>query len=330
MVLSNREKIIQLLAQNMHTYVSGQWLSDQLGISRTAVWKQMKHLEEDGYHFKAVPNKGYRLIDMPDKVSENTLFWGLDTDVLGQMLEYHDQLTSTQDLAHTRARENKPDGYLIVADSQTNGRGRLHRAFSSENKNGAWFSFILRPELSPVEAQKITLLTAVSLVRTIKQKTTLEPKIKWPNDILIGEKKLAGILTEMQAEQDQIHYMVIGVGVNINQRPDEFPEDLRETVTSLMIETKERFKRRYFIQDFLKNFEALYRTLLTDGFESIKQEWEAHAFKLGETLDYRLGEEEKTGVFVGIHESGALLIEHEGKTDRIYSADIHWFEGGNR
>ncbi len=166
-------------------------------------------------------------------------------------------------------------------------------------------------------------------MRTIKQKTTLEPKIKWPNDILINGKKLAGILTEMQAEQDQIHYMVIGVGVNINQRLDEFPEDLRDTVTSLMIETDERFKRRYFIQDFLKHFETLYRTLLTDGFDSIKDEWEQHAFRRGETLTYRLGDKEKSGVFVGIHETGALLIKNGDQTDRLYSADIHWFEGGH-
>lgn len=329
MVLSNRERIIQLLSQNMHTYVSGQWLSDQLGISRTAVWKQMKHLEEDGYQFKAVPNKGYRLIDMPDKVSENTLFWGLDTEVLGQTIEYHDQLTSTQDLAHTRARENKPNGYLIVADSQTNGRGRLKRPFSSMNKNGAWFSFILKPPLSPVEAQKLTLLTAVSLVRTIKQKTNVQPQIKWPNDILIQDKKLAGILTEMQAEQDQIHYMVIGVGVNINQEQEEFPSDIAEFVTSLFIETGERYKRRYFIQDFLKHFERLYNDMLENGFDCIKKEWEAHAFCLGETLHYKLGNEKKHGQFIGIHDDGALLIKHKDKIDRIYSAEIDWFRKNN-
>lgn len=329
MVLSNRERLIQLLSQNMHTYVSGQWLSNKLGISRTAVWKQMKHLEEDGYHFKAVPNKGYRLIDMPDKVSENTLFWGMDTRVLGQTLEYHDQVESTQDLAHIRARENAPEGYLIVADSQLKGRGRLQRRFQSENKNGGWFSFILRPDMPPLHAQKLTLITAIALIRTIKQKTTLQPQIKWPNDVLINGKKLAGILTEMQAEQDRIHYMVIGVGININHRPDEFSEEIKDKVTSLLIETGDRFKRRHFIQDFLKNFEALYEAFLKEGFTAFKEEWEQHAFRLGEELTYKKNKQTFSGTFIGIHEDGALVVEKAGIKDYLYSAEIDWFEGGS-
>src|SRR5690554_2579049 len=214
---STRNKLIHLLANNDDQYISGQKLSEMLHISRSAIWKQMKNLEKAGYEIEGKPNQGYRILSFPDDLSEYTLQWGLDTEWIGKKIIHKQTTTSTQIVAHKLAQENCEHGTIVIADEQTKGKGRMNRPWHSSKKKGIWMSIILRPAILPYRAPQLTLLTATVLADVINEHIGIRPQIKWPNDILINNKKTAGILTEMQAEQDQIQYVVIGVGLNVNQ-----------------------------------------------------------------------------------------------------------------
>src|SRR5690625_4504204 len=197
----------------MDRFISGQALSVALNISRSAIWKHMNELKKDGYQIEAQSNKGYRITGFPEKISENTLKWGLDTVWAGKTIIHKEKVSSTQHIAHDAARKNAAHGTTVIADEQKEGKGRMNRSWQSARDKGIWLSLILRPEIQPQLAPQLTLLTATVLADVLSMHTDTKPMIKWPNDILLNEKKCAGILTELQAEQDQIQYIVIGIGL---------------------------------------------------------------------------------------------------------------------
>ncbi|SDB91143.1 BirA family transcriptional regulator, biotin operon repressor / biotin-[acetyl-CoA-carboxylase] ligase [Pelagirhabdus alkalitolerans] len=321
---STREQLITLLSSKSNTFVSGQWISEQLNLSRTAVWKQIKQLKSDGYVFEAVPNKGYRLVTIPDKVSENTLVWGLETKWLGREVEHYSSLDSTQTLAKKRALEDGHHGLVVVADKQNKGKGRLNRYWESDHDQGVWMSFVLKPDLEPSHAPQLTLLTAVVLAETIESISNVTPQIKWPNDLLLDGKKVAGILTEMQGEQDQIHFVVIGLGLNLNQK--NFSKQLSEIATSLCQHTTHSYDKNAFIQAFLTHFEQAYDVFIQHGFDQVRNKWLTYGFRLNETVSYQVGKKAKTGQIRGITDQGALIIENDQKQEYIYSGEIDWFK----
>jgi len=324
---STRNQLINLLAENKHQYISGQILSEKLNISRSAVWKHMNELKKDGYSIEGVPKKGYRIIGFPAKVSENTLQWGLNTKWMGHTIIHKKTTSSTQLIMHELALENQKHGTVVVADKQLNGKGRMNRAwFSAENK-GIWMSILLRPSISPHLAPQLTLLAATVLAEVISSFTELKVQIKWPNDILINRKKVAGILTEMQAEQDQIQYIVLGIGVNILQEKDDLPHELRSKATSLKLETSTEWDIRELIQAILVQFEKTYELYMDAGFSKIKRLWEYYGFKIGERILIKTLKEEWKAIFYGIAEDGALLVKNtDDSIEKIYSAEIDWFE----
>lgn len=323
---STRKRLIDLLSKHEDKYISGQQLSEELSISRSAVWKQMNRLKQDGYEIEAVENKGYRIIDSPEKVSENTIAWGLKTAWLGHRIIHKTTIPSTQRLAHEYALAGSPHGTVIIADEQTEGKGRISRAWHSEKGTGMWMSLILRPAILPYLAPQLTLLTATVLAEVLDGLTAVHPQIKWPNDILVQGKKTTGILTEMQAEQDQIIYVIIGVGMNVNQQIEDFPEDIKEKATSLRAETGEKVELNVLIQRFLELFEKRYTTYLHEGFDRVKSSWETYGFRLKETLQIANGNQTWEGVFLGIAEDGALLAERaDGSIEKVYSGEISWF-----
>ncbi|WP_440895712.1 biotin--[acetyl-CoA-carboxylase] ligase [Amphibacillus sp. Q70] len=325
---STREKLISLLSNQSENFVSGQWLSSQLKISRTAVWKQIKQLEEDGYKFEAIQNKGYRLLVQPDKVSENTLYWGLDTKWLGKSLEHYPVLDSTQRLAMEKAQKGAEEGLVVVADKQTTGKGRRQHRWYSNHSGGVWLSFVLHPKMVPAKAPQLTLLTAIAVVQAMESATELKPMIKWPNDILIGDKKIAGILTEMQAEHDEIHYVVIGIGLNVNQTSNDLDHQIKHMATSLLIETEKTYHKQVIIQAILTHFETIYHDYLLNGFEPIRKQWLHYAYRLGDLIHYTINGEENRGILHGIANDGSLIIEDEQQQKQnLYSAEIKWFEG---
>ncbi len=300
-------------------------MSNKLGVSRSAIWKHMKELEKDGYEIIGVPKKGYQITRFPSKVSENTIQWGLNTKWLGKNLVHKESIESTQILGHQLAIEGSKHGTVIVADTQTAGKGRMERKWYSTNGQGIWMSMILRPTLLPHQAPQITLLAATVLADVIKEQTGIVPSIKWPNDVLINDKKISGILTEMQAEQDCIQYIILGIGININQTIDHLPDDIKEIATSLKIETEKDWNIRDFIQHFLVRFEQVYQLFLDNGFSSVKQSWESYAYKIGQTVTIQTFHKKSQAKLVGIKADGALIIENEsGKKETLYSAEIQW------
>ncbi|MFB1049332.1 biotin--[acetyl-CoA-carboxylase] ligase [Paraliobacillus sp. JSM ZJ581] len=322
---STRERIIALLAANNESYVSGQAISDQLKISRTAVWKQMKVLKQDGYLIEAIPNKGYRIISTPNKLSENTLQWGLQTKWLGKSINFYDEIDSTQTKANHLAQQGCKHGTVVIANSQQAGRGRMNRAWHSNNEDGIWMSMVLRPTILPAHAPQFTLLTGTVLVDILSEKTGIPIKIKWPNDLFVGDKKVAGILTEMQAEQDQIHYLVIGIGINVNQYTKQLPAEIRTKATSLREATGNWFSKIELIQSILYAFETAYERHQEIGFSEIKRNWEKRGYKMNQNVTYHSGNIQSEGIIKGINENGALLIEsNDNEIITLYSAEIDW------
>lgn len=323
---STRNKLIELLSENPTNYISGQYLSEKLNISRSAIWKHMNELKKDGYVIEAKARKGYRIVSFPNKLSENTLVWGLNTKWLGKTIIHKESIPTTQRLAHELALDGAKHGTVVIADEQTEGKGRVDRKWHSEKGQGIWMSIILRPNILPYLAPQLTLLTATVLADVIDRLTEVRPQIKWPNDILINDKKMAGILTEMQAEQDQVLYVIIGIGININHTKDDFSDELLTKATSLRIETEKKWDMLPIIQEILETFENKYSNFLEQGFDPVKQDWENYGFRLKERLHIKSGNKEWEGIFLGIAEDGALLARKEdGTIEKVYSAEISWF-----
>ncbi len=318
-----RSKLLEAFSNAEGGFVSGQKLSEYIGCSRTAVWKHIEELRKDGYELEAVRRLGYRITKKPDKISGNEIQIGLKTKTMGRHIHFERAVTSTQKIAHTLANDGAKEGTIVVADQQTNGRGRMAREWYSPSGKGIWMSLIIRPNIPVHATPQLTLLTAVAIVQAIEELTPLKPDIKWPNDILINGKKVVGILTELQAEADQVHSVIIGTGINVNHTLVDFPEELQKIATSIHIETGKHWDRALFIQEILLKFEALYSLYLNQGFRVIKLLWEGYAISLNRQIKARTLNGVIEGKAIGIDNSGVLLIEtSDGSIKQIYSADI--------
>lgn len=318
-----KEKIIQLFTENSNEYLSGQFLSDELGISRTAIWKYMKELQDEGIEVEAVRKVGYKIIGKSDRLTPTDIQLGLETKKFGRNVVYHEETNSTQTIANELVLNDAPEGTIVLAERQLLGRGRLQRNWLTSDGKAIAMSVILRPAISPRVAPQLTLLTAVVIASAIEKVTGLHPNIKWPNDILINNKKVCGILTEMQGDADCIKSVVIGIGINVNQVEEDYPLELSDIATSLRIEKGQTFMRANLIQAILAEFEKFYEIFLEKGFKPIKILWESYAISLGKQIKATTLTEEIVGNAIGITDEGQLLIEdHLGNVHTIYSADI--------
>ncbi|MDN5708060.1 MAG: biotin--[acetyl-CoA-carboxylase] ligase [Planococcus sp. (in: firmicutes)] len=303
--------------------VSGQQLADEFGVSRTAIWKHMKELEEMGYEIESVRKKGYRIQSSPDSLEAFLVQSGLKTEKIGKRIEYMEQCASTQIVAHQLAQEGAPDGTVVIAELQTEGRGRLMRKWDSAKGQGIWMSVILRPDVPPHKAPQFTLVAAVAIVRAIQTVTGLEASIKWPNDILFGTKKATGILTELQSDADGIQALIIGIGVNVNQEREDFDADVQDIATSLRLESGQPVNRRELVQEILHFLEVYTELYIEKGFAPLKILWEGHSATIGKAVRARMSRETLEGVAEGITEDGVLQLRTaDGKLHGIYSADI--------
>ncbi|MEK3886050.1 biotin--[acetyl-CoA-carboxylase] ligase [Bacillus sp. FSL K6-3431] len=323
MSASVKKQLISALSRADYEFISGQALADLIGCSRTAIWKQIEELRKTGFEIEAIRKKGYRIITKPDRLSENEILMGLETKVLGRNILHFDTIDSTQTKANEEARNGAPEGMIIIAEEQTNGRGRMARQWHSSKHKGIWMSLVLRPNLSPDKAPQFTLITAIAVARAIEEATGIEPEIKWPNDILFKGKKMTGILTELQAEADKINFIIIGIGLNVNQETIDFPEDVRKIATSLAIENGGKVSRVVLLQYILKNFEKYYQLYVEKGFGPLKVIWESYVMSIGKSIIARTITGEIAGKALGITEEGVLKVEDDnGKIHYIYSADI--------
>lgn len=237
-------------------YISGEYLSSTLNVSRTAIWKHIKNLKSKGYIIEGISNKGYKLISAPDLLDKNELLSLLKTSKIGKNIIYFDQIDSTNIKAKELAQQNIADGSLIISEKQTLGSGRFNRKWVSPS-GGLWFTLVLRPEIPPTEAPKITQIAAASIFRALKD-FDINIKIKWPNDIILNDKKLCGILAEMKCDMDSVHYLVLGIGMNININKEDFDENIKSIATSLKVEFNKQFSRTEVLGSFLNHFEILY------------------------------------------------------------------------
>src|ERR1039457_2454343 len=229
-------KILSALRANTDG-VSGAQLAEELAISRAAVWSRIEELRKVGFAIEAGPHFGYRLVGEPDALLADDLLARLgETKVVGRDIRVFEETTSTNDVIEKLARDGVKEGVVVFAESQTKGRGRLGRKWMSPAKRGLWFSVLMRPDLRPQETTRLNVASATALRRAIESQTGLKPEIKWPNDILIHGKKVAGILTELSGELDHVKYIVLGIGVDVNLSQGDFPPELRKLATSLKAE----------------------------------------------------------------------------------------------
>lgn len=291
-------------------YVSGEHLSRELGVSRTAVWKHISTLRKDGYGIEAVPSRGYRLVSSPDTVDPHIVGAQLVGTRIGTRLEYLKQTGSTNADAFRLAEEGAIEGAVVLADAQSGGKGRRGRIWSSPAGVNLYCSIVLRPAIMPHEAPQLTFLSAVAVARAIELTTHLLPEIKWPNDLLVSGKKVAGLLNEMSAETDGINFVILGIGVNLNMSAAQFPDDLRHPATSLFLESGSAVDRSRFAGIMLNELDRLYADFLEHGFGPVREEWQRRCNANGrQVIVSDSGTECTSGLFIGIDTDGALLLK---------------------
>lgn len=324
MNLSMKDKIIKRFLEAKDEPISGQQLADDLGISRTAIWKHLQNLQEEGYEFITIKKKGYKLIAVPDRVDAAKISSYLKTKRFGHTIHYFEEIDSTQRLAHQLAREGAKDGTIIIAEEQTGGKGRMQRTWYSAKGKGIWMTVIVRPDLLPHQAPQFTLIAAVSIVMAMKSLyTNFTPEIKWPNDILINGKKCVGILTEMLAEMDRVDGLIIGIGINANHEQTDFPDELQEIATSVAIEEKQKVDRAQLVAEILSYLERYTDEYIENGFKSIKQLWVEHSCTIGKRIRASTIREVIEGQAIGITDEGVLeILLDNGQIKKVYSADI--------
>jgi BirA family biotin operon repressor/biotin-[acetyl-CoA-carboxylase] ligase len=317
-------QILRALRNSDSEPVSGADLATQLGISRAAIWAHIEELRSVGYEISASPHGGYRLRSTPDVLHADDLLALLEPGMLiGRDIRVFQETTSTNDVADKLGRDGVKEGAVVFAESQTRGRGRLGRSWLSSQGKGLWFSVLLRPALSPQSATQITVASAIALARALKKTAAIQCGIKWPNDILVNERKLCGILTEMTAEVDKINYIVLGIGVNVNFLESDFPADLRKSATSLAIEAGRKFKRAEVAAAILRELNCDYLRLKAGEFQAVADEWEENCITIGRNVEISAGPRVVHGRAESLDAEGALLVRTQhGHLERIIGGDV--------
>lgn len=321
---STKGAILKLLYTHNDQFLSGQWISEHIGCSRTAVWKHIQSLIAEGYQISSVQKKGYKLIDAPMGLSEAAVSAHLTTKVIGRHICFYDSIGSTQKEALRLADEGAEHGTVVLTNEQTSGRGRLGHTWQSQRGTNIALSLILRPELPIDQTPQLTLLTAVAAAETIEKQAGLSCGIKWPNDLLFEGKKLVGILTELMAEATYVKAVVIGIGFNVNTTA--FPDPIKSEAASLASLTGKQFTLAPIVQQFFASFETLYQLYLSEGFKKIRPLWEKRALNLGKQIKVRQpGGRVLIGTALGINDDGVLRLKKtDGTIAKVYSADVEW------
>jgi BirA family biotin operon repressor/biotin-[acetyl-CoA-carboxylase] ligase len=318
----SEELVLGFLAEAGDEFVSGEAISDKLGLSRAAVWKHVNALRGHGYRIDAVPARGYRLVEIPDRLTPLELRPLLATHDLGQALHCFEEVASTSDVARQLAEEGAAHGEVVIAERQTAGRGRRGRAWASPAGKNLYLSVLLRPDLPPQRAPELTLVASVALCDVVRQ-AGVEAGIKWPNDLLARGRKLAGILTELAADPDTVHWVVLGMGVNLNVRTEDFPEDLRDQATSLAIERGQPAPRALFTAALLARLEEWLDLHAAEGFGPVRLAWKERSATIGREVRADVEGREVVGVAEDLDEAGALLVRCGKRLERVMAGDVH-------
>lgn len=313
---------ILALLRGSDKFVSGQELCNRFGVSRTAVWKVINQLKKEGYRIEAVQNKGYHMVSSPDLLSKYELESRLNTEWLGKEIVFKEVTTSTNADVRKLAEDGAENGLLVIADAQTSGKGRRGRTWDSPKGENLYFSMLLKPDFAPDKASMITLVAAYSVTKVIKENTGLDAKIKWPNDIVVGKKKVCGILTEMSMERDYIHHIVVGIGINVNT--ENFPEEIAEMATSLKKAKGCIISRAKLLSEILFQFEKDYLMFLAaEDLKPFVDEYNKLLVNKGALVKVLDPKGEFSGIAGGINEEGILIVFKEnGQIEKVYAGEV--------
>ena len=315
-----KAEILRLLRET-DGYVSGQELCNQFGVSRTAVWKAINQLKEAGYEIEAAQNRGYHLLSVPDRMDVTELSSIRQTQWAGCETYYFDCIDSTNTKAKELAEDGHPSGTFVVADQQTAGKGRRGRTWDSLPGTGIYMTLMLKPDINPNNASMLTLVAAVATANAIHRVTGAQALIKWPNDVVINGKKICGILTEMSAQFDYINHIVIGIGINVHN--ERFPEELKESASSLLMECGKRFHRADLIEAFLEEFERTYDSYLqTEDLTGLKNEYNDLLVNMGRQVRVLDPKEPFEGKAMGITNRGELIVDTWESRKLVSSGEV--------
>ncbi len=314
----HKDTILKRLMLANDGFTSGAELARGLHITRAAVWKHIKTLEREGYAVEAAPSKGYRLTAAPDILLLDDIKEGIKTRIIGREIRLFPEAVSTNSLAMEMAANGAIDGTVVIAETQTGGKGRLGRTWISP-KGNLYISVVLRPEVPPHKAPLITLMAAVAVTSTIRQQFQVQAGIKWPNDILISGKKAAGLLTEMRAEPDRVKHVVLGIGINVNMDIAELPASLRKISTTLSAETGKKIDRALFLQHLLAELDRWYQVFLKNG-TAVIEAWEMFNTTVGNRVAVSGPGVTFEGVAQGIDADGRLILKLDDGTQRQVAA----------
>lgn len=322
-----KTSILRMIRQSSG-YVSGQSLCEALGVSRTAVWKYVNQLKEEGYEFDAVSNKGYRIVKYPDIITREEIESMLPEGLAVTNVVYYHETDSTNTRAKQAAEDGEKSGTLFITECQTGGRGRRGRTWESPAGSGIWMSLLLRPEIKPFDASMLTIVAAMGMKDAIEEiigggtgQGGIHCKIKWPNDIVLGDRKICGMLTEMSAETDWINYVVIGIGVNVNTT--EFDDSIKDTASSILLQTGSSVKRSDVVVAFARHFSRYYDEFLKKcNLSGLADDYNKALINVGR--DVKIVERDGSFVAkaVGIDETGSLIVEKDGDTIRIVAGEV--------
>ena len=318
------EKILNVLRHSKDSYISGEELCKLADVSRAAIWKHIEKLREEGYDIEALPHLGYKLVAIPDSLIPSEVKWKLKTKVFGRIVISYRKVDSTNIIAYELAEKGIKEGAVILADEQTEGKGRHGRHWSSPSNGGIYMSCILRPSIAPNEISRITLLAAIAVAQAIRDFSSLEVMIKWPNDIMIGQRKLCGILTEMKAEQDSVDFVVLGIGINVNVPIKQLPKG----ATSIREELHRRggkiaLSRVELTKKVLERLEEYYNLMKSEGFEPIIDIWKDLSVMIGSRVKVTVAGKTFEALAHDINPDGALVVRLDsGLLEKVSSGDV--------
>lgn len=321
------DKIVRLLKSHQSEFLSGEELSKSLGLSRAAVWKNIKKLQSLGYKIISRQKSGYRLISKTNLMLPWEISDGLQTETIGRKIYYFNTIDSTQNFALKLASKPHENGSIVISEQQTHGRGRQNRKWFSP-RGGIWLSVLLKPNFEISQASLFPMLTSLALAISIEKVLKLKPKLKWPNDLTLNNKKVAGVLVDASVESNQIDYLVIGVGINFKIQPSTISKIAKNSGNfygiATLVKKKEKADPILLLQAFLYELEQLYSKLVAGNLHRIKNEWEKRSSTIGRKVKISAPSGEIKGKATGIDDDGALLISSKGKTRRLLVGDISY------
>lgn len=319
-----RETVLALLKSADDAYLSGSEMSRALGITRAAVWKSIESLRQDGYDIDSLPSRGYRLNTSPDRLSEGELSGRLTGNLIGKKLICLEQVDSTSNYVKQCAADGATEGLVVLADQQTGGRGRLGRSFSAPKGKGLYLSVLLRPNLPPAEVVNLTAWVAVAVCNGIEAATGTRPGIKWTNDIILQQKKLCGILTEMgmEAESGALQYVVIGIGINISQTEGDFGAEIAEKATSIMLSTGKALRRAELAAAVITALDEMYQ-VFPQKKEAYLAQYRSDCLTLGHEVTLLRGGSSEIAFAESIDDDFRLVVRHlDGRIEAISSGEV--------